>query len=121
MPTRSVEKRIKRRYQTYTLAFEARWTRLQHRHRRRSPGTRRERGKILRAIARTLANGGFFIGPEQLRPNHVTYLAAAWKRQGLARTTLDSRLSALEWIATLFDIVLIPYARTYYRDEENHA
>ena len=121
MATRSVQKRIRRRHQTYSAAFEARWTRLLHRHRRRSPGTRRERGKILRAIARTLADGGFFIGPEQLKPNHATYLAAAWKRRGLARVTLNSRLSCLQWVGSLFRIALMPYPRAYYLDEENHA
>ena len=121
MATRSVQKRIRRRHQTYSAAFEARWTRLLHRHRRRSPGTRRERGKILQAIARTLAGGGFFIGPEQLRPDHATYLAAAWKRQGLARATLNSRLSCLEWIGSLFDVVLMPHARTCYLERKRDA
>ena len=121
MATRSVQKRIRRRHQTYSAAFEARWTRLLHRHRRRSPGTRRKRASILKAIARTLADGGFFIGPEQLRPDHVRYLAATWRRQSLARATLDSRLSCVEWVGSLFRIALMPHPRTYYLDEENHA
>ena len=121
MPTRRVQKRIRRRHQTYTAAFEARWTRLLHRHRRRSPGTRRERGKILQAIAHTLADGGFFIGPEQLRPDHAAYLAAAWKRQDLARATLNSRLSCLKWVGSLFDVVLMPYARSYYLEKSRNA
>ena len=121
MATRSVQKRIRRRHQTYSAAFEARWTRLLHRHRRRSPGTRHKRGKILKAIARTLADGGFFIGPEQLRPDHVRYLAATWRRQSLARATLDSRLSCLEWVGGLFNIGLMPHPRTCYPDEGRDA